>query len=588
MLLTLFVTHIMSYNSLLITDINKSIASQGNVGISSIQLVSMLTLTEKWASPSSFSSMITQLQIRVKKDSVEGNGHAESENWYFDEPIPWAENSEVLRNVGNTCYMDSILFCLMALFPNFIKSTVTKMAGYKVGSEIPYSSTYCVAQQQPNGDIVKLDRESDAITRTEFAKSLLELYTNIASNNDNLKSCKVISHAIRSCQPSATKSSFLESSKKMEDASEFLQYVLNILDVQTVTQMSTYYAVQFENGKVKTTIKTAGPIKHNTTPVIVMEKNYRNRYGDFIRIQDNPCLGGDEYAELDSLNLSVIDGIKYNGRMERKELDVTGTDFLFIDTNRYYHMSDVEQVNSTVLKELNDNGINTSTGYEQGIMDENLLSLHPVEFDRLLYIGKATLLCVAAIVLQNAHYIVYYQRNGQWYKYNDLSIVQAVTEKDDIAEMERNIRHRATLLCYRKLDDHHIPMLKSLSVVHSGTTIAYEGFYWYHKNAPVDVNAVHRYQFKVPGSPNQLRVFESSQHKDAFIAQLDVAENSGTVEMGNPWWKCPICGAEPSKMGRVYTRRFGARGLVRWTGLRHYADVHNIKPSDEFVDIILK
>lgn len=274
-----------------------------------------------------------------------------------------------LQNTGSSCYLDSVLFCLLAIPNEFI-----------------------------NNNILFCDINEYIYKDTEFLKKvqkvLLEITRSIRITKD-VKSCAKFSNLIEKCQLNGMPNF---GNNGNQDAGEFLIYILSIFNIncKSKIRIENYATNIITKYRKKDLIKTSTFFEKNGSILLfidcfkLIEKNSKSNLLFYFtkNIQDT--------GELqDNSKLCIIKkGVKtyYNRQITYTTL---------IDTP--YLIFSLQRINS-----ITNNIINTEIIPTQKITLESgrILYLNSI----ILYIGD----------VNSGHYITYFRYNKKWYTYDDI------------------------------------------------------------------------------------------------------------------------------------------------------------------------
>ena len=90
-------------------------------------------------------------------------------------------------------------------------------------------------------------------------------------------------------------------------------------------------------------------------------------------------------------------------------------------------------------------------------------------------------------------------------------------------------------------------------------------------------NTANRY----PEYPMPVQADEPFENKCEILKLLTTAENRAVVNHYRGWSNCRCCGTHNG------STEFALGGWLWPEGFRHYVEVHNVKPTDEFLKEVL-
>lgn len=308
-----------------------------------------------------------------------------------------------LKYVGNSCYQDSTLLALFA-FPN---DFITKNILEKDLKSISYSE-----RREINcGDSSDVDFDIRRKIQDELVNITKSMRREIPEN-ERSKYCSNLRKLIKNC-PSRSNQKFHET--KTQDAGEFVQYLFNIFEINTMKTVKETFVTNDLEKDTKDLVKSS----ENVTIVPPIINISAENLIPGVSIEHYVSYSLD--AVLDDNNLiRRPDGKLYRRRIENFSYLIPD-DFVMFYVNRLYYNMEKDKVERL---------------YTSIIPSEKINNLG-------LY---------AVVVHYREHYTCYIKCDGKWFYYNDISekITPVGTYTDMINDRKRpNVKTHGVLYFYK-------------------------------------------------------------------------------------------------------------------------------------------
>ena len=300
-----------------------------------------------------------------------------------------------MRNIGNTCYMDSVLFPLIALPGKYIMST---MLGNQKSVEKP-------------GDTEKEKKRKK--TRRILKNSLVKLYRSMRKGNA-IPTVKKVKQAFKKC-PSNFGSDY--SGYGQEDAGEFLQTMADIFDLNDMKRRVTVHGTNDISPNPSNDELVVSSNREENQSIIQQVKVEQLRHG---RVTTPIKIGSflksvDDSGELETAN-SFTPEINGNIEIFKRRIETTeviDTPYLVFyilrqglmrrdkDGNIKFRRDGMPHINPNVYRKV-------------------------VDPSEILTLPSSRVLTLTSIVLhlgstiESGHYILYFKCDGEWWVYDDL------------------------------------------------------------------------------------------------------------------------------------------------------------------------
>lgn len=286
----------------------------------------------------------------------------------------YCANFQGLDYTGNSCYQDSVLLALFAI-PNKIITDGILDKDIKPSALSKKKWISC-------GDTDAQDLENRKLVQHELRK-----ITNSMRNLTGPKTCSDLRKVLRNC-PGAQ--SFHD--RGMQDAGEFILYLFNIFELNTITKNRiTYVTNNLKNNEnlVQTFQETqvSTPIFNIPSQTLVRKcfKEYPPSLKHFLKNIDDSVLS------KDNLYIHPDTGDSYQRRIE--VINVISASYIIFYVQRL-HLQDNNRITFQVA---------------------------PVKIPESIVIGHKTLRLHAIVVYSPEHYTTYIKCNKWWFYYDDIS-----------------------------------------------------------------------------------------------------------------------------------------------------------------------
>jgi hypothetical protein len=308
-----------------------------------------------------------------------------------------------LKYVGNSCYQDSTLLALFALPNEFTTKNILE----KDLKNISYSER----REIKCGDSSDVDFVNRRKIQDELVKITKSMRREIPEN-ERSKYCSNLRKLIKIC-PSASKQKFHET--KTQDAGEFVQYLFNIFEINTMKTVKKTFVTNDLEKQTKDLVKSS----ENVTIVPPIINISAENLIPGVSIEHYVSYSLDDVFDDDNL-IRGPDGKLYRRRIENFSYLIPD-DFVMFYVNRlYYNMKKDRE----------------ERAYTSIIPSEKINNLD-------LY---------AVVVHDREHYTCYIKCDGKWFYYNDTSekITPVGTYTDMINDRKRpNVKTHGVLYFYK-------------------------------------------------------------------------------------------------------------------------------------------
>jgi hypothetical protein len=285
------------------------------------------------------------------------------------------KNLKGLTWIGNSCYLDSVLFSFLAIQNNFVDNHI-------LDCELSIRNTgfECYPDTEYNYEDIKI---IDYKNRVEIQKKLKLIVQNIRSGKK--KNCTDLRKALKKC-PNA----YLFYGSKQAEAGEFLNYILKIFDTNLAIKKYTTYgsfsmvdditSSEFESSKTSEYIDYSASIIH-FVPVNNLLKNSKNNYYElrsFLELTDDSGIleEGNEFGDA-----------KYIRKIGKTTL--IDTPYLIFNLNRLFG----------------------GTFYRTKIIPNEIITLDNLK----------SFILSSIVVYEDSHYTCYFRCGEKFYYYDDMS-----------------------------------------------------------------------------------------------------------------------------------------------------------------------
>lgn len=271
---------------------------------------------------------------------------------------------------NNSCYMDSVLFCLFAI-PNKLME-----------NEILYKNLVSISKNNRKWISCGKTSKEDYYNRLEIQNELKNIvnFMRTDENKNSEYTCTDLRKLIENC-PTSQKF----HSDEEQDAGEFLQYIFNIFEVKTTRiKRTTIVTNDLSDNLIENDYIQTHKQIDDTTPIITISV--------FDLKSDSYYLSNSLFVQEDSL-LDYENRYRDSntGRLFKRRIEINkviDSEFLVFYVQR-----------------LNYDGRRNTT---EILLEENI------------EIGDRTLYLYGIIVHKSRHYTAYIKDNGVWYYYDDI------------------------------------------------------------------------------------------------------------------------------------------------------------------------
>jgi hypothetical protein len=294
-----------------------------------------------------------------------------------------------LTNINNSCYMDSILVALFScpnkiIYKNILKKDLNAISGSKKQWITAGSDEY-----------------TDFKNRKQIQDELIRI-TNSFRGFEGVKNCTRLRKYLSNCKGSQE---FHRGG--MQDAGEFLLYLLNIFEVEIMSKHRVTYVTNSLAFPPKAVIKTFEEIQ-KCTPVINIS-NFKLKPNinvcDFLQESEDALFNVEDFYKDEKT------GHRYRRRIEN--VKVISSSYIVFNIQRL--------------------------GYDD-MNRERYLDV-PIKFPEII-LDKLFLLSI--VVHRNSHYTCYVKINEEWYYYDDMEDPLVIRVESIASDVYRN----CTLLFY--------------------------------------------------------------------------------------------------------------------------------------------
>ena len=273
---------------------------------------------------------------------------------------------------GNSCYQDSVMLALFAIPNQFIDENILH-------------ANISDITDKPNRQIIcGKNKAEDLEFRTKIQTELQNI-TNSIRNGVRGKDCSLLRQMIKKC-PSSSKQKFHE--KGMQDASEFLQYLFALFEIEGMTQQIT---VQVSNdlAEFPSELITSEKDKDKETTAPIVPMFIQNPSSD-TKINTNLFLQTIDDIKLDEDNLYRVKGKNYKRVIWSKKI-ISTPSFLVFYANRVYKQ-----------------------GMKEKRTNVEITPAEEIKIDSKLFL-------YAIVVHHQQHYTCYIRCGQLWFYYNDMN-----------------------------------------------------------------------------------------------------------------------------------------------------------------------
>jgi len=276
----------------------------------------------------------------------------------------------LLSNIGNSCYLDSVLLSLLTVQNEFVDSHIL----YAQLKNRPVSRLDCIPENTP-----KLP-EIDLRNRNRVQNELIKITNSIRGNKD-VKRCTSLRKILESCPHEED-----FSDTRQKDAGEFLGYILNIFDTNVAVKQFDIYHTNDLNSDIDNIPKTDTNIDNKAS---IVHTIYHN---DLLNIPNN--------TKINSLLTSIED----SGELEPDNY-----------INGYKRRVEVQTIIQAPYLIFN---LKRASPYSTRTISTKIIP------DKTIIVGNKSLSLSAIVVHRGSrsggHYTAYLKLGQVWYYYNDL------------------------------------------------------------------------------------------------------------------------------------------------------------------------
>ena len=329
-----------------------------------------------------------------------------------------------MRNIGNTCYMDSVLFPLIALPSKYIRNTIL---GKNTSVEKP-------------GDTAKDKKRKK--TRRLLKNSLVKLYLSIRKG-DETPTVEKVKKAFKKC-PTKFESNY--SGYGQEDAGEFLQTMADVFGLNDMKRQLTVYGTNDISPIPSNDELVVSSNREEIQSIIqqvTVEQLRRGRVNTPVKISSF-LKSVDDSGELD-ITSSFTPEI--NGKVEifkRRiaKTEVVDTPYLVFyiirqglmkrdkDGNIKFKRNGMPQINPSIYRKVVDPSETLTLPSKRVLMLTSIV----------LHLGST---------IESGHYILYFKCDGEWWVYDDTSTgFVKIGSFDTIMRRSPNPKTYGTLFYY--------------------------------------------------------------------------------------------------------------------------------------------
>lgn len=306
-----------------------------------------------------------------------------------------------LNYTGNSCYQDSTLLALLAHPNKFITENILTK---NLSDVIKNPEIKC-------GD----ERAIDLENRNKIQEELVNIAKSMRKElpeNESIKYCSNLRKLLRNCL-STSKQEFHGTGE--QDAGEFIQYLFNLFEVNTLKRTRINFITNDLDKDTKNLIESSSQINY-TIPIVSISQ---------FEIKANMKIENYLATELDAVfdesNLVKYNGKTYIRRIEQSKVD--HADFLVFYAQR---LTKIDR-----------------------IIKRNIIPIIPSEN---IHVNNTNLVLYAIVVHINSHYTCYIKCDDNWFYYNDLNnnIVYVGNYNDMLNDTQRpNVKTHGILYFYK-------------------------------------------------------------------------------------------------------------------------------------------
>ena len=325
----------------------------------------------------------------------------------------YCSNLRGLNNVGDSCYLDSVLFALLALPCKYIDDALT--------NPIPVKSKgpYLCSDSSKNLSYV------DFKNRNAIRKELLNISFSIKNNGDK-KTCSNLRNLFDKC-PNDEKYNL----PGPKDASEFLGYILEILDInyKAIKKFTTFGSNDVLSKEPSDLVETSSIVDNKSSIIQFVETETLNSEStlatkDFIKIRNDTVL--DESNKLQNKFLRKIN-----------ITELIETPYLIFSLKRIFKNYNISTAKGFGVTQFIDTKVTPSQSITLGSGVKYSLS--------------------SIIVYENRHYVCYYKCGLKWYLYNDFPFAsnKLIGTYEELLTSEPSPITNATIIIYGTIMSAH-------------------------------------------------------------------------------------------------------------------------------------